>query len=69
MNPIEMLASCLVWFFTEFIPSVFIGAIWNYLFFWIPLALLFFIFKWLLPGKVKKRISAWFDKPVPGNRY
>lgn len=35
------------------------GAFWNYIYFWVPPALVFILVKWFLPASLKKRIAAW----------
>jgi len=67
MNIIERIANAAYHFVADFMPSVFVEAFYNYIYFWIPLALIFVIIKWILPKRLKKKISDWFDKPVPGH--
>jgi hypothetical protein len=54
------LTDMVVWFF-RWAWVTLNEAFWNYVYLWIPLALVFVVVRWLLPASTRKRIRAWFD--------
>lgn len=54
----------IVWFVTQWIPSVIVEAVVNYFFFWFPLAGVLALIIWLTPKRLKKRVSDWLNKPT-----